>query len=108
MGMALLGDRIGAEQAAAWGLIWSGDAQDGTALDAQALSLAKRLAAAPPHGVLEARALFEAAGTNDLQTQLGYEADRQGVLIDGEAFREGVRAFRERREPVFGARLPPR
>jgi 2-(1,2-epoxy-1,2-dihydrophenyl)acetyl-CoA isomerase len=104
MGMALLGDRIGAEQAAAWGLIWSGDAEDGAALDAQALSLAKRLAAAPPHAVLEARALFEAAGTNDLETQLGYEADRQGVLIDGEAFREGVRAFRERREPVFGAR----
>ncbi|MBO9687580.1 MAG: enoyl-CoA hydratase/isomerase family protein [Mitsuaria chitosanitabida] len=104
MGMALLGDRIGAAQAAAWGLIWSAEAEDGTALEAQALALAGRLAATPPHAVLEARALFEAAGSNDLATQLGYEADRQCVLIDGAAFKEGVAAFRERREPVFGPR----
>lgn len=104
LGLALLGDKLPAPQAADWGLIWAADAEDGAALDAQALALAQRLAAAPAHVALEARALFDAAASSGLPEQLDYEARRQGVLIDGEAFAEGARAFMERREPRFAGR----
>ena len=104
LGMALLGDRISAEQAAAWGLIWSCTTIDTETLEEQALALAQRLTSVPAHAALEARALFDAAANNDLEVQLGYEAERQGELIDGEAFAEGVRAFMGKRE----ARFPPR
>jgi len=104
LGVALLGDRLDAETAAAWGLIWSCDAGDAAALEVQAVALAQRLAAVPAHVALEARALFDAAAANDLAAQLGYEAERQGVLIDGDAFAEGVRAFAEKREARFPGR----
>jgi 2-(1,2-epoxy-1,2-dihydrophenyl)acetyl-CoA isomerase len=102
MGAALLGDKLGAAEAASWGLIWG--CVDDEALEAESLSLAKRLAGMPAHAVLEARALFDAAARNELPAQLDYEADRQGVLIDGPAFAEGARAFVERREPRFPGR----
>lgn len=102
LGMALLGDKLGAEQAAAWGLIWSCVADE--ALEAETLGIAQRLAKAPAHAVLEARALFDAAAGNDLEQQLDYEAQRQGELIDGPAFAEGAKAFMERRDARFGGR----
>ncbi len=104
MGMALLGERITAQQAADWGLIWSCDAADPPTLEVQALALAQRLAAGPAHAALEARALFDAAASNSLPTQLDYEASRQGELIDGAAFAEGAKAFIEKREARFPAR----
>ncbi|SEL22809.1 2-(1,2-epoxy-1,2-dihydrophenyl)acetyl-CoA isomerase [Roseateles sp. YR242] len=104
MGLALLGDRLDGPTAAAWGLIWACDAADGAALDSQALALATRLAQAPAHAVQEARALFDAAASQALPEQLAYEADRQELLIDREAFREGATAFVERREPRFPRR----
>lgn len=104
MGMALLGDRISAQQAADWGLIWACDAPDNDALEVQALALAQRLGAGPAHAAQEARALFDAAASNSLIAQLDYEAQRQGELIDGEAFAEGVKAFGEKRDARFPAR----
>lgn len=108
LGLALLGDRLDAARAAAWGLIWSAEAPDGAALEAQALALAQRLAQSPAHVVLEARALFDAAAVRTLPEQLAYEADRQEQLIDGDAFAEGARAFIERREPHFRPRRADR
>lgn len=104
MGMALLGDRVSAQQAADWGLIWSCDAADPAALEVQALEMAQRLSVGPAHVALEARALFDAAASNSLTEQLDYEAERQGVLIDGNAFAEGVNAFVEKREARFPSR----
>jgi 2-(1,2-epoxy-1,2-dihydrophenyl)acetyl-CoA isomerase len=102
LGMALLGDRLSAEDAARWGLIWA--CVDDAALGDESLALARRLARLPAHGVTEARRAFDAAATNPLAAQLGYEAERQRELIDKPEFAEGVRAFMEKREPLFPAR----
>lgn len=101
-GLALLGDRLSAEQAVQWGLAWS--CCDDDRLQADAAALAHRLAALPSGSAQEARAAFEASERNDLSQQLEYERQRQRELIDRQAFGEGVRAFLERREPVFKAR----
>lgn len=102
MGLMLTGRRLSAEDAVRWGLIW--DCVDDEALHAGALSLARELAALPAHAIEETRALLDAAERNGIGQQLDYERQRQQVLIDGESFAEGVRAFVERRQPRFGGR----
>lgn len=97
--LTLLGDRLPAEQALAWGLIWQ--VVDDAELAVQARALCRRLAALPGHAALETRQAMESARVNSLEGQLDYEAFRQRVLIDRVEFSEGVQAFLERREPVF-------
>jgi len=99
---ALLGDRLQAEQAVQWGVIWR--CVDDDALAAEVSGIVRRLAALPAHAVRELRALQAHAESADLDAQLDYERDRQHALIDQPEFAEGVRAFLERRAPVFGGR----
>ncbi|TFZ02709.1 enoyl-CoA hydratase [Ramlibacter henchirensis] len=103
--LTLLGSRLGAEQAQAWGLVWS--CVEGEKLREEAMAVARQLARLPSHAALETRRAYDAAGRNDLAAQLQYEADRQAELIDRPDFEEGVRAFLEKREPDF-ARLGKR
>jgi 2-(1,2-epoxy-1,2-dihydrophenyl)acetyl-CoA isomerase len=102
MGLALLGDRLPAERAAQWGLIW--DCVEDDALIATASEVAQCLARLPGHAAPELRGAFEQAASNTLAQQLDYEAARQRVLLDGAAFAEGVSAFLGKREPMFANR----
>ena len=102
LGLTLLGDRLSAQQAVEWGVAWA--CVPDAALRDEALVLARRLATLPVGAVVEARRAFEASENNDLAQQLEYERSRQRELIDRPAFREGVRAFLEKREPDFRAR----
>jgi 2-(1,2-epoxy-1,2-dihydrophenyl)acetyl-CoA isomerase len=102
MGLALTGEKLPAQTAQEWGLIWACVEDD--RLEAESWRLARQLAAMPPHAIGEARAIFAAAQDNTLAQQLGLERARQVALIDGESFAEGVRAFAERRAPVFPGR----
>jgi 2-(1,2-epoxy-1,2-dihydrophenyl)acetyl-CoA isomerase len=99
LGMMLLGERLPAEQACAWGLIWA--CVDDALLPQEAFRVAQRLARAPAHSALEARRALAAADGNDLAAQLAYEAQRQRELLDRPEFTEGVRAFFDKREPHF-------
>jgi 2-(1,2-epoxy-1,2-dihydrophenyl)acetyl-CoA isomerase len=99
MGLTLLGERLSAEQAERWGVVWA--CVDDTALREQALAMAQRLAQLPAHGAVEARRAYDAAAANTLQAQLAYEAERQRELLDRPSFAEGVKAFLEKREPRF-------
>lgn len=99
MGMMLLGERLSAETAAQWGLIWS--CVDDDRLMGEALGLAERLAELPGHGALQARQALHAAYTNSLNAQLHLEAERQRELLALPSFEEGVQAFLDKREPRF-------
>ena len=102
IGLALLGNRLPAEQALQWGLVWA--CVEDAELAGEARKLALRLAALPTHAAPELRRAFDASERNDLATQLSYEAARQHELIDGPAFAEGVRSFVEKRAPAFQGR----
>ncbi len=102
LGMALLGERLGAAQAVEWGLIWA--CVDDERLDEHALQIAQRLAALPAHAIGEARRLLALAARQDLPAQRAYERERQRELVDGPSFAQGVSAFLARREPVFPGR----
>lgn len=97
--LALLGNKLTAEQAADWGLIWQ--CVDDDKLMDSALSLAKTLASAPRHAALELRQALQHAQFATLDEQLDYERERQCVMIEKLAFREGVSAFKEKRAPNF-------
>lgn len=101
-GLALLGDRLSAEQAAQWGLIWA--AIDDAELMPQARAIAARLAKGPPKAFAEIKRTLDIAPDNTLDEQLEIERKIQGVLGDTEDFREGVTAFLTKRDPQFKGR----
>ncbi len=102
MGMALLDEKLDAEMAAQWGLIWACIDDDLLLLEAQ--KIAQRLARLPAHAVLEARKAIEVSERHSLSEQMHYESERQRELLDKPTFAEGVMAFLQKRAPVF----PPR
>lgn len=102
MALTLLGDRLSAEQAVQWGVVWA--CVDDADLDAESMALARRLAKLPAHGVVEARAVYDHSERNSLGDQLHYESSRQRELLDRSEFAEGARAFMQKREPLFPGR----
>jgi len=102
LGLTLMGDRLGADQAERWGLIWA--CVDDARLSEEVAGAAARLAALPSHAITEARALHDHAERATLVDQLAYERERQRELIDRPEFGEGVRAFLDRRRPMFSGR----
>lgn len=101
MALSLLDERLSAEQAREWGLVWSVH-DDGEVLEA-GMALARRLAELPPNAARECRQAFDSAARTQLSEQLAYETERQRELLDQPAFAEGVSAFIEKRKPAFHA-----
>src|SRR6202521_478745 len=99
LGLAMLGDKLSAEQAAAWGLIWAcvDDLDFAPALDA----LVQQLSTAATRGLGATKQAIYAAGGNTLEAQLDLERDVQRVLGMSADYREGVSAFAAKRQPRF-------
>ncbi len=102
MGLALLGDKLPAEQAAEWGLIWR--CVDDDAFEAETDKLVKQLAAGPTLGLARAKAAIHASAQASLEEQLQLERDVMRELGNSEDYREGVEAFLRKRAPVFHGR----
>jgi 2-(1,2-epoxy-1,2-dihydrophenyl)acetyl-CoA isomerase len=100
MGCAMLGDKLGAQQAKEWGMIWD-VAPEGQDCVAAALQLAERLAVLPTTALVQTRRLLRAAATNELEAQLQLERDTQSALGRTHDYIEGVMAFREKRPAQF-------
>lgn len=101
-GLALLGDRLSAQQARDWGLIW--DVVEPQVLMDKARTLATYLATQPTKGLALTKQLLNASLLNDLEAQLELEAKLQAEAGWTDDFLEGVQAFREKRKPVFRGR----
>lgn len=102
MGLAMLGDKLPAEQAEAWGLIWK--CVDDAELAATVDALVARLAQAPTIGLAAIKRALYAADHNTLEQQLELERDLQRSLGYGDDYREGVAAFIAKRSPQFTGR----
>lgn len=101
MALALTGDKLPAEQAKAFGMIWDVVDGDGPACVAAAQALAARLAAMPTQALVATRHLLRTAATRSFTQQLDAERDAQSALGRTHDYIEGVTAFRQKRSPQF-------
>ncbi len=99
LGIAMLGDKLPAEEAARIGLIWQ--CVDDAALADTATTLAQRLAAMPTRALVATRQAMAAAQHLELDAALAEEARLQGALGAAHDYSEGVDAFRAKRAAVF-------
>ena len=99
MGLALLADKLSAEDAERWGLIWK--AVDDAVLMDEASALARRLAAGPTKGYALLKRAMYASAANSLDAQLDLERDLQREAGFSEDYREGVAAFLSKRAPAY-------
>jgi 2-(1,2-epoxy-1,2-dihydrophenyl)acetyl-CoA isomerase len=99
LGLALLGDKLSAEQAAAWGLIWRcvADSELAATVDA----LAAQLASGPTRGLARTKQAIYAARGLSFAEALDAERDAQRELGASADYAEGVAAFAAKRAPRF-------
>jgi 2-(1,2-epoxy-1,2-dihydrophenyl)acetyl-CoA isomerase len=102
LGLSLLGDKLTAEQAAQWGLIWQ--CVEDAELPAVTEKLLVHLAQAPTRGLAAIKEALQASACNTLPAQLDVERDLQRDLGNGDDYREGVAAFAAKRPPRFKGR----
>jgi 2-(1,2-epoxy-1,2-dihydrophenyl)acetyl-CoA isomerase len=102
IGLAFLGDKLSAEQAAQWGLIWRcvEDAELAATVD----QLAQQLAIAPTRGFARTKDAIYSSGQRTLEEQLDIERDYQRELGYSADYAEGVAAFMAKRAPNFTGR----
>jgi len=102
MALALLGDKLSAEQAQQWGMIWQ--VVDDAQLQETASQLARHLATQPTFGLGLIKQAINAAETHTLDQQLDLERDYQRMAGRSDDYREGVSAFLAKRPPQFSGK----
>ncbi|MCA0189045.1 MAG: 2-(1,2-epoxy-1,2-dihydrophenyl)acetyl-CoA isomerase PaaG [Proteobacteria bacterium] len=99
MGLALLADKLPAEKAAEWGLIWA--AYDDAEFAAKVDAMAGQLASMPTKALVRTRQAMHAAAGHTLEQQLSFEGGFMRELGWSPDYAEGVAAFMEKRAPKF-------
>jgi 2-(1,2-epoxy-1,2-dihydrophenyl)acetyl-CoA isomerase len=102
LGLALTGEKLSAEDAAAWGLIWKWVEDDD--LPEATEALLAQFASGPTKGLAAIKRAIHGSAARTLEQQLDVERDAQRELGFGDDYREGVAAFAAKRAPRFTGR----
>ena len=98
-GLALLGEKLSATQAAQWGLIWEAVADE--AFSARLDALCEHFASAPTKGLAATKQVIQDSLSHSLDQQLDLERDTMRQLGKTADYAEGVDAFMNKRQPQF-------
>ena len=98
-GLALLGDKLTATQAAQWGLIWECVAND--QFSDRLEQLISHLETAPTKGLAATKHALQVSLDHNLEQQLDLEAHTMRQLGKSADYAEGVDAFMNKRQPQF-------
>ena len=97
--LAMLGDKVSAEEAERIGMIYKVVALENFKEEIEALAL--KMASMPTKALGMIKELLNQSMTNDLDAQLAMESTYQIEAAQSEDYREGVAAFIEKRQPNF-------
>lgn len=100
--MTLTGDSIDAQRALQWGLVSA--VYPAERLLEEAMALAARIAAHPPHSLRLNKRLLRESERMTLAQSLELAASLQSIVQHTEDLREGVAALLEKRKPQFRGR----
>lgn len=98
-GMAMLAEPLPAEKALEWGLIWQ--VCDDDELIDDAMRLASRLSRQPTKAFSLIKQAINASSAHGFEAHLKVEAELQAEAAASHDYDEGVKAFLEKRKPVF-------
>lgn len=102
MAAAMLAEKVSAEQAVEWGMIWK--CYDDDKFAAEARALARQLAGSATKALALTKKAIYASWSNSFEQQLDLERDLQREAAASTDFREGVAAFHEKRPAKFTGR----
>ena len=97
--LALLGNKLSAEKAEEWGLIYQ--VVDNEALASESMTLATHLASQPTEALANIKRLLNTSFDHSLHEQLERERETMQYLGKSDDYKEGVAAFMEKRPAVF-------
>ncbi|OYU97696.1 MAG: 2-(1,2-epoxy-1,2-dihydrophenyl)acetyl-CoA isomerase [Bacteroidetes bacterium B1(2017)] len=97
--LATLGSKVSAQQAADWGMI--NKVVKAEELDSEVEKLALQYSLAPTKAIGLMKKMLNKSFTSDLDSMLEYEAFCQEIAGRSEDYKEGVKAFNEKRKPAF-------
>jgi 2-(1,2-epoxy-1,2-dihydrophenyl)acetyl-CoA isomerase len=97
--LTMLAEKLSAQQARDWGLVYK--VSEPATLLADAFACAKHLATLPTRGLGLTKRAFNRSLGIDLDAQLAYEEEVQREAGKTADYAEGVKAFLEKRKPVF-------
>lgn len=97
--LTMLGDKIPASEAKAMGLIYE-VFPDQSFVD-QSMAIALKLAKMPTRALALTKKLLNQSFDQSLEAQLEAEADHQALAGETDDYKEGVKAFLEKRPPQF-------
>ncbi|MCF8266813.1 MAG: enoyl-CoA hydratase/isomerase family protein [Ignavibacteriales bacterium] len=97
--LMITGDKLSAEDAFRYGIVYRVFEAENFAEEAEAFGL--KISAMPTKGIALTKKALNESFKNDLKTQLELEKFLQIQAADTEDFREGVEAFLQKRKPEF-------